>query len=287
MVEPIIRLRDVAYVYQDGTAALDGVSLDIFRGERVAILGPNGAGKSTLLQVMAGLIAVTSGSVEVYGRSIDRKAVESAHDLTWLRRKLGIVFQDSDVALFSSTVWNDVSFGPLHMGMTKEEVTKRSLDALDSLGIAYLRDRAPHRLSGGEKRKVSLACVLSIDPDIILFDEPVSDLDPRSRRNVIGILKRLSSEGKTVVVATHDVNAVPDIADRIVVLKRKVLASGTVRETLSNEELLEEVDIDVPEVARLFRILASFGYHTKELPFSIDEAADVIVGKGQGSLEKR
>lgn len=287
MVEPIIRLRDVSYAYQDGTPALDGVSMDIRRGERVAILGPNGAGKSTLLHIMAGLIAATSGSVEVDGRNIDRKAVESAHDLTWLRRKLGIVFQDSDVALFSSTVWNDVSFGPLHMGMAKEEVLRRSRDALESLGIAHLRDRAPYRLSGGEKRKVSLACVLSIDPDIILFDEPVSDLDPKSRRNVIRILRRLSSEGKTVIVATHDVNAVPDIADRIVVLRGKVLASGTVREILSNEELLGEAEIDVPEVAHLFRILASFGYHTKELPFSIDEAAEIIVGKDRGSLEKK
>ncbi len=178
--------------------------------------------------------------VTVCGKSIDRKNVDRPHDLDWLRKRLGIVFQDSDVALFNSSVWNDVAFGPLHMGSTQQEIVERSNEALTTMGIMHLKDRPPFRLSGGEKRKVSIACVLSIRPDIVLFDEPTSDLDPRSRKMVIALLKRLSAEGRTIIVATHDVNAVPDFAQRIMVLKKGLLASGGVREVLSNEALLDK-----------------------------------------------
>jgi cobalt/nickel transport system ATP-binding protein len=280
MPGPIISLEAVSFGYPDGTVALDRLSLDILPGESVAIVGPNGAGKSTLLQIMAGLVAVTGGKVTVCGKEIERGSVDRPHDLEWLRRKLGIVFQDSDVALFNSSVWNDVTFGPLHMGLSQEEVVARSASALESLDIGHLKDRPPYRLSGGEKRKVSIACVLSIQPDIILFDEPTSDLDPRSRKVVIGILRRLSEQGKTVIVATHDVNAVPSFAQRIVVLKKGLLASGSVREILSNEELLNQADLDVPDVTRLFKVLSSFGYQVDELPFSIDEAVEQIIKRG-------
>jgi cobalt/nickel transport system ATP-binding protein len=267
-------------MYPDGSLALENVSLEIASGESVAIVGPNGAGKSTLLQIMAGLIPASSGSLNILGKEIDPRSVEKSHDLDWLRRSLGIVFQDSDVALFNSTVWNDVVFGPLHIGIAQEEVIARGNEALESLGIIDLKDRAPYRLSGGEKRKVSIACVLSMRPNIILFDEPTSDLDPRSRKVVIGILKKLTEEGKTVIVATHDLNAVPDFSRRIVVLKKTVLASGSVREILSDEALLNKSDLDVPIVTHLFKILSSVGYHTDELPFSLDEAVGMIIGRG-------
>jgi cobalt/nickel transport system ATP-binding protein len=276
MTEPIVSLKNVTYSYPDGNIAIEGLDLDIEKGEAVAIVGPNGAGKSTLLQIIAGLIPVSDGRLIITGREIDRRSVERPNDLEWLRRKLGIIFQDSDVALFNSTVWNDVVFGPLHMGLPVEEVKARGTRALDRLGIAHLRDRAPYRLSGGEKRKVSIACVLSIEPDILLFDEPTSDLDPRSRRMVLDLLKSMTAEGKTLIVATHDVNAVPDFATRIVVLKKRVLASGDVRTILSNEAMLNEADLDVPEISRLFKVLASIGYTTEELPFSLDEAVEQI-----------
>ena len=276
MTSPIISLRGVSYRYPDGNTAIDGLDLDIMPGEAVAIVGPNGAGKSTLLQIIAGLIPVSEGRLTVTGKEIDRKSVDRPNDLEWLRRRLGIIFQDSDVALFNSTVWNDVVFGPLHMGLPVEEVKARGNRALERLGIAHLRDRAPYRLSGGEKRKVSIASVLSIEPDILLFDEPTSDLDPRSRRMVVDLLKSMSAEGRTVVVATHDVNAVPDFAKRIVVLNKRVLASGDVRTILSNERMLNDADLDVPEISRLFKVLASIGYTTEELPFSLEEAVEQI-----------
>ncbi|HTY46661.1 MAG TPA: ABC transporter ATP-binding protein [Methanomassiliicoccales archaeon] len=280
MSEPVVSLRSVSFSYPDGHAALESVSLDVYPGESVAIIGPNGAGKSTLLQVIAGLVPATDGTVRVCGKEIDRRSIDRPHDLDWLRVKLGIVFQDSDVALFSSSVWNDVTFGPLHMGLSPADVVARGNAALDALGISHLKDRAPYRLSGGEKRKVSISSVLSIQPEIILFDEPTSDLDPRSRKSVIDILKRLSGEGKTVIVATHDVNAVPDFAKRIVVLKRNLIACGSVRDVLSDEALLDRANLDVPEVTHLFRVLSSCGYHTSELPFSIDEAVDAIMKRG-------
>jgi cobalt/nickel transport system ATP-binding protein len=280
MTTPIISLKNVTYRYPDGNTAIDGLNLDIEKGEAVAIVGPNGAGKSTLLQIIAGLIPVSEGQLTVTGKEIDRRSVDRPNDLEWLRRKLGIIFQDSDVALFNSTVWNDVVFGPLHMGLSVEEVKARGNRALDRLGIAHLRDRAPYRLSGGEKRKVSIASVLSIEPEILLFDEPTSDLDPRSRRMVVDLLKSMSAEGRTIIVATHDVNAVPDFAKRIVVLNKRVLASGDVRTILSNETMLNEADLDVPEISRLFKVLASIGYTTEELPFSLEEAVEQIKRRG-------
>jgi cobalt/nickel transport system ATP-binding protein len=280
MTTPIISLKNVKYRYPDGNTAIDGLNLDIEKGEAVAIVGPNGAGKSTLLQIIAGLIPVSEGQLTVTGKEIDRRSVDRPNDLEWLRRKLGIIFQDSDVALFNSTVWNDVVFGPLHMGLSVEEVKARGNRALDRLGIAHLRDRAPYRLSGGEKRKVSIASVLSIEPEILLFDEPTSDLDPRSRRMVVDLLKSMSAEGRTIIVATHDVNAVPDFAKRIVVLNKRVLASGDVRTILSNETMLNEADLDVPEISRLFKVLASIGYTTEELPFSLEEAVEQIKRRG-------
>jgi len=280
VTSPIISLRDVRYRYPDGNAAIDGLDLDIEQGEAVAIVGPNGAGKSTLLHLIAGLIPISDGKLTIDGKEIDKRSVDRPNELEWLRRKLGIIFQDSDVALFNSTVWNDVVFGPLHMGLPVEEVRARGNRALERLGISHLRDRAPYRLSGGEKRKVSIASVLSIEPEILLFDEPTADLDPRSRRMVVDLLKSMTAEGKTVIVATHDVNAVPDFADRIIVLKRRVLASGDVRTILSDEDLLSASELDVPEVARLFRVLSSIGYVTDELPFCIDEAVDQIRKRG-------
>lgn len=280
MSEPIISLRDVTYRYPDGNTAIDGLDLEINQGESVAIVGPNGAGKSTLLQIIAGLIPVSEGHLTITGKEIDRKSVDRPNDLEWLRRKLGIIFQDSDVALFNSTVWNDVVFGPLHMGLPLEEIKARGNRALERLGIAHLRDRAPYRLSGGEKRKVSIASVLSIEPEILLFDEPTSDLDPISRRMVVDLLRSMTAEGRTVIVATHDVNAVPDFAQRIIVLNKRVLASGDVRSILSDEDLLSQAELDVPEIARLFKVLSAIGYTTEELPFSLDEAVEQIRKRG-------
>ena len=280
MPETLISLADVSYSYPDGTKALDRVDLEVSRGECIAIVGPNGAGKSTLLQLIAGLVPASGGTIQLFGEKITPAKVEHPRKLEWLRKKLGIVFQDSDVALFNSTVWNDVVFGPLHMGIPPKEVVRRGNTALADLGIPHLRDRAPYRLSGGEKRKVSIASVLSIEPEVILFDEPTSDLDPRSRKVVIDLMKNLSRGGKTVIAATHDVNAVPDFAQRMVVLKGKVIGSGGVREILSSEELLNEADLAMPEIARFFKVLSSLGYHTEKLPFSLDEAVGQIIKRG-------
>jgi cobalt/nickel transport system ATP-binding protein len=211
---------------------------------------------------------------------VDEKAVESARGLLWLRRKLGVVFQDPDVALFNPTVWKEVAFGPLHLDVPEKEVIHRTERALADMGISHLKDRAPHRLSEGEKRKVSIASVLSIRPDIILFDEPTAGLDPRSRKMIIRLLGRLSGQGKTVIVATHDLEVVPSFAERMVVVNRRVLACGMSRDILSDTRILDEAGLEAPAVARLFAILKENGFPVERLPFSPEEGAEILMGDG-------
>jgi len=265
-------LNEVSYEYPNGMKALEDINLRIYRGERVVILGPNGAGKTTLLKILDALVPPSSGRVKAFDMILDERSVK--RDIYSFRRKVGFVFQDPDVMLFSPTVWDDIAFGLLHLGISDEEVKERVERVLDLFGIEKIKDKHPYNLSGGEKRKAAIAAVLSIDPDVLLFDEPTADLDPKSRSELIGIINQLNAEGKTIIIATHDVNAVPDLADRVYVLNKRIIGEGTPREIFSDVTLLKEANLEVPEILKLFEVLKCFGYNCEELPLSIDEAIE-------------
>jgi cobalt/nickel transport system ATP-binding protein len=236
----VFELQNVSFGYDGKVTALDGVSLTVNAGERVAVLGSNGSGKSTLLKIMDGLYFPTSGMVCAFSTGLTEQAFQDDAFNFSFRRRVGLVFQDSDVQLFSPSVWDEVAFAPLQLGLSRDEVIARVDAALGALRIEKLRDRAPHRLSGGEKKRVALASVLSLNPDVWLMDEPTAGLDPRSQSWLVDFIIEQGQAGKTVVTATHDLNIVESIADRVYVLNEEhhVVAEGTPAQVLSDHALL-------------------------------------------------
>ncbi len=237
-VEPVFALRDVRYVYHGRQTALDGIDLRIERGEQVALLGANGSGKSTLLKLLDGIVAPTSGTLIALGRDV--AAVADGKDAFRFHREVGLVFQDPDIQLFSATVHDDVAFGPLQLGLPGAEVVAAVDEALQQMEIGHLADRAPFELSGGEKKRAAIASVLSLRPDVLLLDEPTASLDPRTKWVLVNLIRRLAQGGKTLITATHELDIVPIIADRAVVLgeHRRVLADGPAAEILADRDLL-------------------------------------------------
>jgi cobalt/nickel transport system ATP-binding protein len=238
--ETIFDVHDVHFAYEGQAAALAGVSLSIGRGERTAILGANGSGKSTLLKMLDGLYFPTMGSIQAFGRPLTERALADDVFNFDFRRRVGLVFQESDVQLFSPSVWDEVAFAPLQLGFTREQVIERVNMALAALRIEGLADRPPHRLSGGEKKRVALASVLSLDPEVWLLDEPTAGLDPRSQAWLVEFLAGQGAAGKTIVTATHDLRIVGAIAERAYVLDEThhLVAQGAVSEILADRALL-------------------------------------------------
>jgi len=234
----IVEVIDLQYSYPDGHPALRGISFRITHGERVAVIGANGAGKSTLLLHLNGCLVSEPGKVRIGDFPLTKKT------LPHVRRTVGMVFQDPDDQLFMPLVYDDVAFGPLNLGLPPDEVDQRVMSALSTVQATHLKDRHPYKLSGGEKRSVAIASVLSMSPDILIMDEPSSNLDPRSRRQLINLLKTF---GHTIIIATHDLDMVLDLCSRTIVLKEgRVLADGPTLEILQNEELLEAGSLEKP-----------------------------------------
>ncbi|MGA8116311.1 MAG: ABC transporter ATP-binding protein [Actinocatenispora sp.] len=242
---PLMRCTGLEYSYLDRYPALCGVDLTVRRGERLALLGANGCGKSTLLKVLDGLVFPTAGRYTAFGQEITEEALEDEQLSEGFRSRVGFVFQNSDAQVFSPTVREEVAFGPLQLGLARDEVRQRVDDVLDMLDIADLVDRAPFQLSGGQKKKVALASVLTMNPEVLLFDEPTAALDPRTSLWLTELIEQLSAAGKTVVHATHDLDALPRIADRCVVFgeDHTVVAEGTPAQVLSRRELLLSVNL--------------------------------------------
>jgi cobalt/nickel transport system ATP-binding protein len=241
---PVFELEDVRYTYSRKQIALDGIDLCVREGEMVALLGANGCGKSTLLKVLDGLYTPNGGAMRVFGEDI--KNVESDLEETHrFHRRIGLVFQDPDVQLFSPTVGDDVAFGPLQLGLPLKEVRARVESALAQMGIEHLRDRAPFELSGGEKKRAAIASVLSLEPDVILLDEPTASLDPRTKWVLVNMIVELGRQGRTIITATHELDIVPIIAQRVVVIgeERKVLADGTPERVLKDDALLIKANL--------------------------------------------
>lgn len=238
-MDTCIRIHNLSFAYPDGRQALREVELTVQRGEKVALVGPNGAGKSTLLLHLNGLLR-GDGVVRVMGR-----AVEEPH-LSRIRAQVGMVFQNPDDQLFSPTVFEDVAFGPLYAGLTEGEVRGRVDWALAQVGLGDYHNRVSHHLSLGEKKRVAIATVLSMQPDILALDEPTAGLDPRTRRRLIALLRELP---QTMLVATHDMNLVASICRRAVILDRgEVIADGAMQELLVDEPLLEAHGLEKPHV---------------------------------------
>ncbi len=235
---PLFELRDVSFDY-DGVPALRGLSLQMMAGERVALVGANGSGKSTLLRLLDGLCFASRGTVSFDGQPLTAEHLADDRFAFLFRRRVALVFQNPDVQLFNPTVFDEVAFAPLQLQWPKETVLAKVTEALDLMGVAHLRERPPYRLSGGEKKRVALASVIVTDPEVLLLDEPTATLDPRSQSQVIDLIHEWKGSSKTVITATHQLETVEDIADRVLVLETGgVAASGTPQEVLSNHDLL-------------------------------------------------
>jgi cobalt/nickel transport system ATP-binding protein len=237
-VEPAFDLHGIRFVYGRRQVALDGIDLRIERGERVVLLGANGSGKSTLLKLLDGIVSPSGGSMRAMGRDVS--AVSDGQDAYRFHREVGLVFQDPDIQLFSATVRDDVACGPLQLGLPKEDVRAAVDAALAQMEIAHLADRAPFELSGGEKKRAAIASVLSLGPEVLLLDEPTAALDPRTKWVLVNLIRKLGEGGKTLVTATHELDIVPIISTRVVVLgeDRRVLADGPTAEILADRDLL-------------------------------------------------
>lgn len=233
-----LEVRNLRFTYPDGHEAVKNMSFLIHHGESVGIIGANGAGKSTLLMLIMGLLFPDSGEVLVGDVHVTKKT------LTMIRQRLGMVFQDPDDQLFMATVYDDVAFGPRNYKLDEKEVEGRVTKALELVGIAHLKDRAPFKLSGGEKRSAAIASVLSMGPDILIMDEPTAALDPKSRRRVMNLL---NSFEHTKVITSHDLDMVLDTCKRVIVIKNgEVAADGTAEEVLSDEGLMDSCGLEIP-----------------------------------------
>jgi cobalt/nickel transport system ATP-binding protein len=238
MSTPVLDLRGVAYAYPDGHQALYGVDLHVHRGERVALLGPNGAGKTTLILHLNGILMPGAGSVAVSGLPVVRENLQE------IRRRVGIVFQDPDDQLFSATVWDDVAFGPRNLDLSKAEVSARVEAALDRVGMLDFAHRPPHHLSFGQRRRVAVATVLAMEPEILVLDEPSSNLDPASRRELAEIIAGLDV---TVMMVTHDLPYALELCPRAMILSGgTIVADGPTRNLLADSELMAQHRLELP-----------------------------------------
>ncbi|MDI9644553.1 MAG: ATP-binding cassette domain-containing protein [Candidatus Verstraetearchaeota archaeon] len=266
-------LENVSHRYSDGTLALEDVTMSMKRGERIALLGPNGSGKTTLLLHLNGILKPTSGKVHFDGKPVEY----SSKALLELRRRVGFVFQDPNDQLFAPTVRQDVAFGPLNLGQSAQEVRRVVEEALDTVGMAEYAEKPPHFLSFGQKKRVALAGVLAMQPEVIIMDEPTSNLDPRGTSEILHLLLRLSRERRiSLILATHDVDMVPLFADRLYILnKGRVVSEGTPRELFSDTQLIRSVNLRSPRITHLFEVLR------KEDGVPVDERLPLTIGEAR------
>ncbi|MDO5849365.1 MAG: ATP-binding cassette domain-containing protein [Methanobrevibacter sp.] len=268
----MLEAKNLFYSYGDGTNALNGVNMDIKKGEIVALLGKNGAGKSTLFLHFNGILRPDKGEIKIDGEKLkyDKKSLIKA------RQKVGIVFQNPDDQIFAPSVEEDVAFGPLNLKLPMEEVQKRVTEALNRVGMGGFEKKAPHHLSGGQKKRVAIAGILAMNPDIMILDEPIAGLDPVGANKIINLLKELNEEGMTILISTHDVNLIQEYADKIFVINEgQIIGDGNPKDIFSNKELLKEANLKLPIIAQLFEKLEDNDIIPKKnkfYPLNIDEA---------------
>lgn len=236
----VFELQNIEYAYHQDECALQNISLQVLYGEKLVLLGPNGCGKSTLQKVLAGLIFPYKGKVQAFGCEINQDNMKDKAFAATFRQKVGFVFQNSDVQIFCASVLDEIMFGPLHMGMDYGAARLRALELLEFVGIGHLVERLPHHLSGGEKKKVAIAAALAINPEVLILDEPTNGLDPKTQVWMRDTLQQLNQQGKTIIIATHHLDLVPELATRVVVMgeNHQILADGQPISILENRSLL-------------------------------------------------
>jgi cobalt/nickel transport system ATP-binding protein len=273
----LFRVENLTHQYSDGTLALNDISLTFDKGERIALLGINGSGKTTLLNHFNGILKPTSGNIHFE----DKPLKYDPKSLLNLRKRVGFVFQDPNDQLFAPTVKQDVAFGPLNLGYTIETVKKLVDEALTTVGMTEYANKPPHFLSGGQKKRVALAGVLAMQPEVIIMDEPTSSLDPIATSDILHLLLQLNKEkGISLVLATHDVDIVPLFANKLYILnKGKIVSEGTPKSSFSNTELIRKVNLRSPRIAHLFEVLKKQDNLpiADELPLTISEARREIL----------
>ncbi|MBR3140679.1 MAG: ATP-binding cassette domain-containing protein [Methanobrevibacter sp.] len=268
----MLEVKNIKYSYNTKYQALKGVSLKINKGEMVALLGKNGAGKSTLFLHLNGIYEPDEGQVFIDGEELkyDKKS------LLKFRQKVGTVFQNPDDQIFAPTVEEDVAFGPLNLGLEMEEVQDRVQEALKRVGMEGFEKTAPHHLSGGQKKRVAIAGILAMKPEIMVLDEPTAGLDPQGVTNLSKLLNELNDEGITIIISTHEVDLVPNYANRVFVLVDGLLIDeGTPKEIFSRPEILKKANLKVPIVTELFQELEAEGFDMEnDYPLTVEEAKD-------------
>ena len=241
----IFRLHAVSYTYPDGRLGLSEATFSVGAGESLVIVGANASGKSTLLRLLGGLAFAGAGEVAAYGVTLSEAALRDGEFSQQFRQRVSVLFQDADAMLFNPTVYDEIGFGPLQLDLAEDDVRRRVEDMLDLFGLRAIAQQPPHALSGGEKKKVALAALLAVSPEVLLLDEPTAGLDPRFQRWFVEMAVELRRIGKTLVTATHDLHIVPEIGDRVVVLgeDHRVAAVGAPSEILSDLDLLLSVNL--------------------------------------------
>lgn len=251
-MKELIKWKGISFGYQEEKKVLKDVDLSIQKGEKIAVIGSNGAGKSTLFLLLNGILKPESGSYAYKGREIHY----TKQEMRMLRKEIGIVFQEPDQQIVSQTVFHEVAFGLMNLGYSKEEVKQRVLAMLEKLNIQDLKDCPPHYLSGGQKKSVTIADILVMEPEVLLFDEPTASLDPLNQENVERILGQIANEGKTIVVSTHDMEFASRFADRILVVgEGTIIGNGTPVEIFSDKNLLSRALVKPPAVYEIMKVL--------------------------------
>ncbi|MCK9152408.1 ATP-binding cassette domain-containing protein [Methanobacterium alcaliphilum] len=272
----IIESKEITYKYPDGTKALNKINFSVEKGKMVALLGPNGAGKSTLFLHFNGILKPNSGQINIEQEPLKY----NKNGLNKVRQKVGIVFQNPDDQLFAPTVVEDVAFGPLNMGLSREEVDKRVSDALEKVGMSGYNDKAPHHLSGGQKKRVAIAGILAMGPEIMVLDEPTSGLDPKGASLILKLLYNLNEEGMTIIISTHDVDMVPLYADKIYIISDgEIIKQGNPHEVFEDVQTIRKANLRLPRIAHLMEILKkedSLSF-SNEYPLTIGEARKSVV----------
>jgi len=243
--EPLLVCEGLRYAYLERFSALEDVSVEVRSGEKVALLGANGCGKSTLLKILDGLLFADAGTYRAFGELVTEDNLEDEQFSMGFRSRLGFIFQNSDAQVFSPTVREEIAFGPLQLGWPRRKIERRISDVLEMLEITELADRAPFQLSGGEKKRVAIASVLVMNPDVLLFDEPTAALDPRTQAWLVELILELNRAGKTIVMATHDLDILDVVADRCVVFSEdhRVATEGPPAAVLADRRLLLDVNL--------------------------------------------
>lgn len=274
MKTPVIQVFDLNYAYQNNKTALSKINLAVFEGEKIAVLGSNGAGKSTFFLILNGVLTPESGKIYYRGQEITKK------NKSELRKKIGIVFQEADNQIIASTVLAEVSFGPMNLKLPKDEIKHRVDEALNYMNITEFKERPPHYLSGGEKKKVSIADIIAMKSEVIIFDEPTASLDPLNTAMLENVLSKLSKENKTLIISTHDVDFAYRWAERIIVFSNgSIIADDVPLNVFCNSKIIKDANLKRPILLDVYEAMVEkkFIENGKLYPKNIDEFKNMLI----------